>query len=165
MSSESNRDVDVREIERFLYHEATLLDQWRLKEWLALMTDDVVYQVPATDAPEGDPATTVSLVADNAVFLRSRVAQLLGKSAWAENPRSRTRRLVTNVQVLGVDGQDILVTANFAVYRIRYEIMDTYIGHYEYKLVRHDGGLKIRERRAILDLETLRPHGKISIIL
>ena len=63
------------------------------------------------------------------------------------------------------DGDNILVTANFAVHRMRYESVDTYIGHYDYKLVRKGNDLKIRERRAILDNEALRPHGKISFIL
>ena len=57
------------------------------------------------------------------------------------------------------------MTANFIVYRIRMEQMDTYVGRYEYQLVRHSGQLKIRERRAILDLDALRPQGKVSIIL
>jgi len=43
--------------------------------------------------------------------------------------------------------------------------MDTYVGRYEYTLVQRDGRLKIRARKAILDLEALRPHGKVSIIL
>jgi p-cumate 2,3-dioxygenase beta subunit len=43
--------------------------------------------------------------------------------------------------------------------------MDTYVGRYEYVLERRDGGLKIRERKAILDLEALQPSGKLSIIL
>jgi p-cumate 2,3-dioxygenase subunit beta len=154
-----------REIEQFLYREAQLLDEWRLDEWLGLMTEDVSYHVPAPDALSGDPRAVVSLVADNALWLRSRVDQLMGKSAWAENPRSRTRRLVTNVQVLAQRDEEFRVTANFAVYRIRYEIMDIYVGRYEYRLVRRAGELRIRERRAILDLESLRPHGKLSIIL
>ncbi|HUY18237.1 MAG TPA: aromatic-ring-hydroxylating dioxygenase subunit beta [Candidatus Binataceae bacterium] len=154
-----------REVEQFLYREAQLLDEWRLDEWFELMTEDVSYHVPAPDALTGDPAAVVSLVADNAVWLRSRVAQLMGKAAWAENPRSRTRRLVTNVQLVSQEGEELRVFANFAVYRIRYEIMDIYVGHYEYRLVRREGGLRIRERRAILDLESLRPHGKLSIIL
>jgi p-cumate 2,3-dioxygenase beta subunit len=48
---------------------------------------------------------------------------------------------------------------------MRFELVDTYIGRYEYTLVQRDGALKIRHRRAILDLEALRPHGKVSIIL
>ncbi len=152
-------------IEDFLYYEAALLDEWRLRDWLELLTDDATYEVPATDTPEGDPRQTLAIVADDIVRLRSRVEQLLGKSAWAEHPRSRTRRLLSNVRIRAVEGEHIHVTANFVVYRIRFEQMDTYVGRYEYTLVQRDGALKIRQRRAILDLDALRPHGKVSIIL
>lgn len=154
-----------QEVEDLFYKEAALLDEWRLEEWLELLTADAVYQIPPTDTPEGDARNTLFLIADDALRIRSRVKQLLGKSAWAENPPSRTRRLITNVRVLGADGENILVTANFAVHRMRYETVDTYIGHYNYTLVREDSELKIKERRPILDNEALRPHGKISFIL
>ncbi len=93
-------------------------------------------RVPPTDVPEGDSRNTLFIIADDAVRIRSRVKQLLGKAAWSENPRSRTRRMIANVRVVGADGDSILVTANFAVHRMRYESVDTYIGHYDYKLVR-----------------------------
>jgi p-cumate 2,3-dioxygenase beta subunit len=153
------------EVEDFLYKEAALLDEWRLEEWLELLTDDAIYQIPPTDVPEGDSRNTLFIVADDAVRIRSRVKQLQSKFAWAENPHSRTRRMIANVRVLGVEGDNILVSANFAVHRMRYESVDSYIGHYELKLVRDGTLLKIRERRAILDNEALRPHGKISFIL
>jgi len=73
--------------------------------------------------------------------------------------------MISNVRVLRSDGDNVLVTANFAVYRMRYESVDTYVGHYEYKLLRVGDELRIRERRAILDNEALRPQGKISFIL
>jgi len=104
-------------------------------------------------------------VADNIERIRSRVNQLLGKAAWAENPPSRTRRLISNVRILATDGETVRVAANFVVYRMRVEQVDTYVGRYEYTLVRGDGALRIQRRRAILDLEALRPHGKVSIIL
>ncbi len=154
-----------QEVEDLLYKEAALLDEWRLEEWLELLTGDAIYQVPPTDVPEGDARNTLFIIADDALRIRSRVKQLLGKSAWAENPHSRTRRLITNVRVLGAEGESVLVTANFAVHRMRYESVDTYIGRYDYKLLRVGGELKIRERRAVLDNEALRPHGKISFIL
>lgn len=153
------------EVEDLLYKEAALLDQWQLEEWLEMLTEDAIYQVPPTDVPEGDSRNTLFIIADDAMRIRSRVKQLLGKTAWAENPHSRTRRMISNVRVLGGEGENILVTANFAVHRMRYESVDTYIGHYMYKLVRTGSDLKIRERRAILDNEALRPHGKISFIL
>lgn len=154
-----------QEIEDFLYAEAALLDEWRLEEWLGLLTEDATYQVPATDLPEGDATTTLYIVADDTLRIRSHVKQLLGKSAWAENPPSRTRRMISNVRILEINGENICVTTNFVVYRMRYELVDTYIGRYEYTLVRHDNGLKIRQRKAVLDLEALRPHGKVSFIL
>jgi p-cumate 2,3-dioxygenase subunit beta len=154
-----------QEVEDLLYHEAALLDEWRLAEWLELLTEDAIYQIPPTDVPEGDVRNTLFIIADDSVRIRSRVKQLLGKSAWAENPHSRTRRMITNVRLLGTEGEHIIVSANFTVHRMRYESVDTYVGHYEYKLVRTGDELRIRERRAILDNEALRPHGKISFIL
>jgi 3-phenylpropionate/cinnamic acid dioxygenase small subunit len=80
-----------------------------------------------------------------------------GKSTFPHSPddNQRTRS--------GRDG--ILATANFAVHRMRNETVDTYVGRYDYKLARFGTELKIRERRAILDNEALRPQGKISFIL
>jgi p-cumate 2,3-dioxygenase beta subunit len=152
-------------VEDFLYDEAALLDDWRLDEWLELLTEDATYEVPSTDTPDGDPQNTLSLIADDKTRIRSRVSQLLGKAAWAENPPSRTRRMISNVRIRQVEGEAIYVTANFVVYRLRFEQMDTYIGRYEYTLVQREGRLKIRTRKAILDLEALRPHGKVSFIL
>lgn len=57
------------------------------------------------------------------------------------------------------------MSANFAVHRFRGDRSDTFVGHYEYVLVRREGALRIQERRAILDHHALRPHGKLSIIL
>lgn len=153
------------EVEDLFFNEAALLDEWRLEEWLELLTADAIYEIPPTDVPEGDSRSTLFIIADDALRIRSRVKQLLGKSAWAENPHSRTRRVIANVRVLGAEGDNILVTANFIVHRMRYESVDTFIGRYDYKLVRDGNSLKIQERRAILDNEALRPHGKISFIL
>ena len=165
MTAQPGQGISREQVEDFLYYEAALLDEWRLDKWLELLTEDASYYVPSTDVPDGDPRTTLFLIADDALRLHSRVRQLMGKSAHAETPRSRTRRMISNVRIRGVEGETLRVTANFVVYRMRYELVDTYIGRYEYTLVQRDSGLKIRERRAILDLEALRPHGKVSIIL
>lgn len=159
------RAITRQRVEEFLYEEAALLDEWRLNEWLELLTNDATYEVPSTDTPDGDPKTTLALISDDISRIRSRVQQLLGKSAWAENPPSRTRRLISNVRIRGVTGEHIAVTANFVVYRLRFEQVDTYVGRYEYTLVERDGTLRIRARKAVLDLEALRPQGKVSIIL
>jgi p-cumate 2,3-dioxygenase beta subunit len=165
MSANRDSTITRQQIEDFLYEEAALLDEWRLEEWLQLMTDDASYYIPATDLPEGDHRNTLFIVSDDIVRLRSRVKQLLGRFAHAETPHSRTRRLIGNVRIRSVEGDTLRVTANFLVSRTRMEQVDTYVGRYEYTLVRKNGALKIRERRAILDLDSLRPQGKVSIIL
>jgi p-cumate 2,3-dioxygenase beta subunit len=156
---------DVGEIEQFLVHEAALLDEWRLEEWLALMAEDGRYLVPPLDMPNADHRDTLFLIADDRRTLASRVRQLLSGVTWAENPRSRTRRLVTNVRLLEVTSGEARITANFAVWRFQHEQTDVYVGRYLNVLVRGASGLLFRERRAVLDLETLRPHGKLSFIL
>jgi p-cumate 2,3-dioxygenase subunit beta len=153
------------EIEKFLIDEAALLDEWQLEQWLALMAPDVRYLVPPLDAPDADHHDTLFLIADDRRTLASRVRQLLSGTTWAENPRSRTRRLITNVRLLAVNGDEARVTANFAVWRFQHEQSDVYVGQYRNILVRGPAGLLFRERRAVLDLETLRPHGKLSFIL
>src|ERR1700744_284959 len=109
------------EIEAFLYEEAELLDSWRLDTWAELFTEDAIYRIPALDNPSRDPDNSLFLVNDDLPRLQSRVRQLLGDTAWAENPRSMTRRLITNVRVTAADETTIRATANFLVQRCRME--------------------------------------------
>jgi p-cumate 2,3-dioxygenase beta subunit len=97
--------------------------------------------------------------------LRGRVERLNSRHAHREFPWSRTRRLITNVRVVESVGDRIHATASFLVYRIRAGHVDPLIGHYEYVLRRVENALKIAHRKAVLDLEALRPHGTVSIIL
>jgi p-cumate 2,3-dioxygenase subunit beta len=154
------------ELEEFLVDEAAMLDEWRLDAWLQLLAEDARYLVPALDKPGGDHRKSLFLIADDMKTLKSRVAQLQGRTVWAENPKSRTRRLVTNFRVLETEGDQTRITANFAVWRFQLDATDVYVGRYEHLLVRDaSGALRFKERKALLDLETLRPHGKLSFIL
>jgi p-cumate 2,3-dioxygenase beta subunit len=150
--------------EEFLYEEAALLDDWRLDDWLALFTPDARYEVPSTDHPSGGPADALMLVSDTAAMLAARVKRLNSRKAHREFPWSRTRRIIGNVRILSFDGDELEVAANFAVYRSRREV-NVYMGQYRHRLVRHGDSFKIRFRRAELDVETLDPHGTLSIIL
>lgn len=159
-------DVELRQVEQFLYADAELLDQWRLHEWLATFAPSGHYLVPTTDKPDGDPAQDLFLVQDDRFLLEQRVNSLLTRSAHAEYPHSRTRRMITNIR-MGVDeAGHVLVTANFVIFRMRPNVLDTYVGQYRHVLVRDDEhGFVFLERRSVLDLDALRPHGKVSIIL
>jgi p-cumate 2,3-dioxygenase beta subunit len=162
----TERTLLVGEVEQFLFDEAELLDQWRLHEWLALFTPGGRYLIPSTDKPDGDPTRDLFLVQDDRFLLEQRVNSLLTRAAHAEYPHSRTRRMITNIRVNeGTDGR-VHVDANFAVFRMRSGILDTYVGHYRHVLERSDGGAFLYAiRKSILDLDALRPQGKVSIIL
>ena len=152
--------------EDFLFHEAALLDEWRLDEWLALLTDDARYEVPSNDRPDADPAKTLFLIADDIRRIRARVARLKDRNAHAEQPRSRTRRMISNVRLAGRNGREIKVEANFVVYRFRREEqIREYVGHYRYVLKAEKSGLKIAKREAVLDPMELGALGSVSFIL
>lgn len=152
------------EVEEFLIEEAAILDDWRLDDWLALFDADANYVVPATDRTDGDPAHDLTLIDDDYLRLTWRVNRLKSRHAHREFPWSRTRRLITNVRVLRVDGDLLDVTASVLLHRFRHGHADTFVGRYLTTLVRTDAGLRIRHRRAELDLERLSPNGALSMV-
>ena len=165
MSAEALRIMRA-EVEQFLYDEAALLDAWRLDDWLALLTDDATYRVPATDEPADTPSTTLFLVADDLPRLRGRVRRLNDPHAHAEFPHSRTRRLVTNVRVAARRAEEVDVEANFAVHRFRRgDDVRVFVGRYRYTLRRVAGMLRIAAREAVLDAHELGRLGAVSFIL
>ena len=157
-------DITRADVEDFLYHEAALLDAWRLDEWLALLTDDATYRVPSNDQPQSDPKSALFTIADDIRRIRARVTRLKDPHAHAESPRSRTRRLISNVRIVGQN--PLLVEANFVIYRFRgNEDVREYVGRYRYTLQLRDGELKIKAREAILDAMELASLGTVSFIL
>jgi 3-phenylpropionate/cinnamic acid dioxygenase small subunit len=76
-----------------------------------------------------------------------------------------TRRLITNVRVVAIEGDTVRATANFFIQRSRMERIITYVGQYRYKLVRADASFKFAERIVILAQDTLRSQGVMSIIV
>ena len=86
-------------VERFLYREARLLDEHDYGAWDALWTDDGVYWLPA-NGDGGDPETEMSIIYDNRSRIALRVKQLLTGRRYAQEPRSRLRRIISNIEIL-----------------------------------------------------------------
>ena len=154
-------EITRAEVEDFLYREAALLDAWRLDEWLELLAEDATYRVPSNDRPESDPKSALFTIADDIRRIRARVARLKDPHAHAESPRSRTRRMISNVRITGRD--PLRVEANFVIHRFRSEDdVRQYVGRYRYELTPQ---MKIRSREAILDAMALGALGTVSFIL
>jgi 3-phenylpropionate/cinnamic acid dioxygenase small subunit len=153
------------EIHDFLVHEARLLDGRSFHEWLDLFTDDVVYWMPERYNALGmtDPADGISKPGDLALFeetketLHSRVARLATGLAWAEVPPSRTRHLITNVQVEPSDREfEVRVRSNFLIYRTQLEhSQDLFVGMRDDVLRKVNGQWKIARRTILLDQAVL----------
>jgi 3-phenylpropionate/cinnamic acid dioxygenase small subunit len=152
-------------IEDFLYFEAELLDERRLREWLELFTEDLHYWMPVRhnpmDRPE-NPAEELSKTGESFYFndsketLRMRVERIYAKTAWAEIPPSRTRHLISNIRIRKDDGGEIEVHSNFMVYRTRLEKdQDMFVGARKDVLRRVGGDIKIARRTIILDQAVL----------
>ena len=170
MSAPTSADLDAmllrHRVETFLFHEADLLDRWQLYAWLDLFAEEASYLVPPTDmvGDDADPETSLFYVFDDRPRIRERVVRLEKKGAHSEFPRSKTRHLVSNVLAERKD-DGIHATASFAVWRSKDGNTDAFIGHYLYRLIEEAGVLRIAEKKCVLDLDALRPHARISIIL
>jgi 3-phenylpropionate/cinnamic acid dioxygenase small subunit len=165
-------EARTREIEQFLYREARLLDERRFEEWLQLFTDDLRYWMSGrrNRYPKGSKAIAIldpgryaedELVREDelALFdetkqtLAARVGRLGSGMAWAEDPPSRTRHLIVNIEVMPAERRDELtVQSNFILYRSRAEREeDFYVGARQDLLRREGQGWRIARRRLVLD--------------
>lgn len=152
--------------EEFLYREAELLETNDLDAWLALFEEGGRYQIPTTDAPDdADPTKVQFFIADDWDLLNARVIRLQSRNAHAENPRSRTHRMISNVRVSPMDDGTWSVKASFIIHRIRDGRADPYLGRYDHTLVATDDGLRFRLRRSWLATESVQPGGRLSFIL
>jgi 3-phenylpropionate/cinnamic acid dioxygenase small subunit len=105
----------LRQVEQFVYCEARLQDEHRYAEWEALWTDDGVYWVPA-NGDDIDPEQQMSILYDNRSRIGLRVRQLLSGRHYSQEPRSRIRHLVTNIEIARRDGPEIDAGCNVLVF-------------------------------------------------
>ena len=158
--------VTRTQVEDFLFEEAALLDAWLLDAWLALLTPDVTYRVPSNDAPDATAGAALFMVADDARRIRERVLRLQDRNAHAEFPHSRSRRFISNVRITERSGDELVIEANFIVYRHRrHADIRCYVGVYRHRLCVTPDGLRIKERLAVLDAMELGEMGLLSFIL
>jgi 3-phenylpropionate/cinnamic acid dioxygenase small subunit len=154
-----------REIEQFLYMEAELLDERRFSEWIELIADDIHYHMPQRRnvkfgeqvRENSDAESEISWFDEGKTTLAGRVRQINTGIHWCEEPFSRVRHIVSNVQVVDVNGDEVHARSRFFVYsnRLRDEV-NMFVGKREDLLRRDaDTGWKIARRKIILDQNVL----------
>ncbi|KAA3622798.1 MAG: aromatic-ring-hydroxylating dioxygenase subunit beta [Proteobacteria bacterium] len=145
------------EIEQFLYKEAELLDDGYYDDWLDLFTDDVRYWMPVRETlsvrSEGVRASNeLAIYDDDKAFLEARVERFKSPQAYAEQPPSRTRHFLSNVQVRRIGNSEVVATCNLLVHQTRRERSETtYVGKRFDELRFVDSEWKISSRKIVLD--------------
>ena len=157
------------EVSEFLFAEAELLDERNFEEWLDLLTNDIRYWMPMRRNVKSNEmereftreGQDINWFDEGKDTLDRRVRQIRTGVHWAEEPLSRIRHFITNVQLLNAtplasDPTEVSVRCRFLVYRNRVETeTDFLIGKREDTLRKVDGAWKIAERKITLDQNVL----------
>lgn len=156
-----------QEVQDFLYKEARLLDERRLTEWLDLMADDLHYFMPIRrnikfgdwDLEFSDPESEISYFDEGKDILQGRVRQINTGVHWAEEPVSRFEHLISNVEVVNAEGDEVQVCSKFFCYQNRLQDeVNLFVGR-RYDTLRRDPvtTFKIVKRKIILAQNVLLP--------
>ncbi len=154
-------------VSQLLFHEARLVDERRFAEWLDLWTDDAEYVVPTRHnrlrSGDGeqwnvdDELDAFFHLQDEKFQMLLRTLRLSTGLGWAEDPPSRTRHIVSNVEVLDRSGDEFHVHSALLLWRSRLDDEHPELiagGRYDTLRSTADG-LKIARRKVILDATVL----------
>ncbi|MEY2953663.1 MAG: hypothetical protein RLZZ401_1750, partial [Pseudomonadota bacterium] len=123
----------LEDVTQFIYLEARLQDDHDYDAWEALWTDDGIYWIPANG--EGtDPENEMSIVYDNRSRIGLRVRQFHTGKRYSQTPKSRLRRLVSNIEILSRAGDNIVVTSNAMVFESTTRGEQIWVSRNEHKL-------------------------------
>jgi 3-phenylpropionate/cinnamic acid dioxygenase small subunit len=151
------------ELMQFYIREAWLLDERKLKEWLDLFTDDVLYFMPRRkNVPRRElhreltPLGELAILEEDKRYLEMRVARLDTGMAWAEDPPSRTRHLIGNLEAAPRENGEVKARTAFLVYRSHLETDHQLLsGCREDVLRKVNGAWKVARRTIVLDANVL----------
>jgi 3-phenylpropionate/cinnamic acid dioxygenase small subunit len=139
----------LREVESFVYREASLQDHHEYDAWEALWTDDGVYWIPA-NGDDIDPEREMSIIYDNRSRIALRIRQFHTGIRIAQEPKSRLVRVVSNIEIVEQTADDIHVTANAIIFESATRRDTIWGARYEYALRRVDGKLRMARKKVVL---------------
>ena len=137
-------------LEQFLFHEARLLDERRMADWLALWTADGMYWIPQRHGQQS-PYDHISLAWEDAMMREVRMRRLTNARNWSQQPVTHTARLVGNVSAAGRDAVgNLVVHSTFQMTEWRKAEPRQWAGRLTHKLEEAGGSWRIRMKRVDL---------------
>ena len=148
--SQSDAEL-LAEVTAFIYREARLQDDHEYDAWESLWTADGVYWVPA-NGDDIDPETQMSIIYDNRSRIALRIRQFHTGKRHTQSPRSRLRRLVSNIEILPAPGpgEEILVAGNSMIFESNLRGDTVWAARTEYTLRREKDGLRMARKKVML---------------
>ena len=137
------------EVTQWVYREARLQDEHRYDEWEALWTDDGIYWVPA-NGEGGDPEQEMSIIYDNRSRIALRIRQFHTGKRYSQTPKSRLRRVVSNIEILSDDGGELTVGSNALIFESHVRGDTLWAARNEYRLRREGNALKMAFKKVVL---------------
>jgi len=134
-------------VQQFLFHEARLLDERRLQEWLALYTDDAEYWVPYAWEQQS-PQDHVSLFYETKSLLSMRIDRLERELSPLDSPMARVNHYLTNVTVEG--SAELTARAHLLFVEHRREEQRWFAGRSSWRLRPRGEGFLIAAKRVDL---------------
>jgi len=143
-------DIDMNTIEKFLYEEATYLDQADIENWLGLYAEDGTYWMPAVEN-QPDPLNHISHFYDDRVLMEIRKRNFVHPRAASKDPQVRCSHIISNIQYQGKtsEGHEI-ITSNFQVLMWYRDEQRVYGGTYEHHLIANADAFLIHHKKVNL---------------
>lgn len=140
--------MNADDIERFIYHEARLLDEKRWDDWFALFAEDGHYWVPLTrNQPDAEYHT--SLAYEDTLLLRLRIERLRRRPP-SQHPESWSQHVLQRPDIEARDGDAAVTRTPFFYAEARGDAMQTLTGVVRHHLVRQSAAWRIRLKRVEL---------------
>jgi ethylbenzene dioxygenase subunit beta len=136
-------------VQAFLFHEARLLDERRLSEWLELYAPDAEYWVPYAWQQES-PQDHVSLFYETVSLLRMRVDRLEKEHAPLDSPPARVNHFLSNVTAEPGNDGEVTARAYLLFVEYRREEQRWFAGRSTWRLRDEAPGFRIAAKRVDL---------------
>jgi len=152
----------ISRVEAFLFKEARLMDSNDYQAWLDLWNNKCTYWIPC-NGEDTDPMKHVSILYLNRRTLENHVTRLIEGNAFAQSPKSKTLRTVTNIEAYQDDGK-VNAYANVVVIELRGHAQNTHAARLEYGLLEGEAGFVIQKKKVVL-LKLDEPQDNVTFLL